>query len=435
MSQGERESLLAEFNKIFDGLLRGRRIISIGTNEIGQLSIIVQDTETNRTYDLDAMSSGEKGLILTFLLIAKSVCKGGIVLFDEPELHLNPAVCRELLGFAIASYAIPNDNQLILCSHSPEILSGAFDRDECQLYHLESQNTITRVGKRALGEVSSALQRLGTSVTDGLLYRGVVFVEGEEDVQLLREGFPELLRRYQIKDRGGRREVEKSIKSIQELETNGRKVDPIFVIFDKDEAPTELKSSGSVQILQWTRRCLENYLIDLEALTELLNRDDVVRRAVGSEGRVANLLRKIALTQLDEVVARYVYQNFGYQNPSLRAEDVKIKPLDQIADALEARLQLSRTSIERFSEGNWKRNFLRLCGDERQKLEPLWESAWKEQCDGKRLFEDLQQHNILKIPVSTLKRRIMQQMKATASENWRLMESLLKDLLGQSGKT
>ena len=34
----------------------------MGVNEYGLLSIKVQDTETGRSFDLDGMSSGEKGL-------------------------------------------------------------------------------------------------------------------------------------------------------------------------------------------------------------------------------------------------------------------------------------------------------------------------------------------------------------------------------------
>ena len=39
------------------------------------------------------MSNGEKGLILKFLLIERTVAVDGVTLLDEPELHLNPAVC------------------------------------------------------------------------------------------------------------------------------------------------------------------------------------------------------------------------------------------------------------------------------------------------------------------------------------------------------
>ncbi len=92
----ERESLLKDFQAIFDGILRGRRFASVGVNEHGLLSIKVQDTETGRFFDLDGMSSGEKGLVLTFLLIGRSIAKGGLILVDEPELHLKSGRVQEL---------------------------------------------------------------------------------------------------------------------------------------------------------------------------------------------------------------------------------------------------------------------------------------------------------------------------------------------------
>ena len=88
-----------------------------GVNHYGQASILIKDKETGETFDIDAMSSGEKGLILTLLVIARSVESGGIILLDEPELHLNPAVTKLLLNFLVEEYLRPKDLQAIICSH------------------------------------------------------------------------------------------------------------------------------------------------------------------------------------------------------------------------------------------------------------------------------------------------------------------------------
>jgi predicted ATP-dependent endonuclease of OLD family len=91
------------------------------------------------------------------------------VLFDEPELHLNPGVSRQVLEFLRSEYALPKHIQFIICTHSPEIVSGAFSSDDCLLLHLKSPTSISRVGRRALDEYSDTLQRLGTSVSESLL--------------------------------------------------------------------------------------------------------------------------------------------------------------------------------------------------------------------------------------------------------------------------
>ena len=99
MGDQGREDLKSQFELIFNKILKGRKLGEIGVNEIGMLSIPIIDTDTGATFQIDTLSSGEKGLILTFLLIATNMEDYGLILLDEPELHLNPAVCRDLLQF------------------------------------------------------------------------------------------------------------------------------------------------------------------------------------------------------------------------------------------------------------------------------------------------------------------------------------------------
>jgi AAA domain, putative AbiEii toxin, Type IV TA system len=212
---------------------------------------MTEEISTGKLIELDSLSSGEKNIALTFLILSTSVADGGIVLFDEPELHLNPAVSREILSFVMDRYSMVKNMQFIMCTHSPEILSGAFSNDDCNLMHLKSATDITRVGKRALEEYADALHKLGTSVGETLFYEGTVLVEGGDDVSFLETGFADVFRRYRIKDLGGRREVEKTIREIQALEQRGETVAPIYLIFDHDDEPTKLQNTIKVKLLQW----------------------------------------------------------------------------------------------------------------------------------------------------------------------------------------
>jgi predicted ATPase len=123
-----RDELTKQFNLIFERILKGRELGPIGLNQVGSLSIQIIDKDSKSTFDVDGLSSGEKGLILTCLVIARSVAHNGLILLDEPELHLNPAVCRDLLQFLVDEYAIRKNMQAIVCSHSAEILAGTFER-------------------------------------------------------------------------------------------------------------------------------------------------------------------------------------------------------------------------------------------------------------------------------------------------------------------
>ena len=144
-----------------------------------QASIQIRDSNTGELFDIDSMSSGEKGLILTFLIVARSIEKGGLILLDEPELHLNPAVCKSLLGFLLDEYLLPKNVQAVICSHSAEIFSAARRREECTAYHLRRGSTVSEIRRSDQPEVAQALRLLGTSEVEEMLYEGIVFVEGE----------------------------------------------------------------------------------------------------------------------------------------------------------------------------------------------------------------------------------------------------------------
>ena len=434
-SEEERASLKTAFDKIFEGVLTGRRVLGPRINEIGLLSILVEEIDGGRRYEVDNLSSGEKGLLLTFLLIAKTVAQGGIVLLDEPELHLNPAVCRDLLPFMFENYSIPNNLQFIICSHSPQVLTSAFEHDEFALHHLESPKLISRVGKRAFDELADAMKLLGVSVSESLLYEGVVLVEGDDDVRLLGEGFPEKFRRHRIIDLGGRKEVEKTIEKVQSLEKAGRKIDPIYLIFDHDNVPTNLKPSPAVGVLQWRRYCLENYLIEAEIIAELLKLEEIAKEPSAKEGELTRELRSLAFSQLDEVAARKVYRGLGHVSPSLHADDVKTGfSLADIAANLFDRRSRARASLPEVDREVWIQDFLQKCDAERKTIEIEWEGSWKDRCNGKRLFEDFIRTRQLKVSLATFKKRIMQRMKMSGSDSWRLMSSQLDDLLNRSRK-
>ncbi len=426
------QSVKAEFENIFSKLLRGRTINSIDVNDLGLLSVMTEEITSGRLIELDSLSSGEKNIALTFLIVAKSVASGGIALFDEPELHLNPAVSRDVLPFILNNYSKPRCIQFIMCSHSPEILSGAFANDDCALLHLKSATDITRVGKKAIGEYSDALTRLGTSVSESLLYDGTILVEGDDDVAFLETAYTEIFRKFKVKDRGGRREVEKTIVSLQELENKGQKVAPIYVIFDKDEELTTLKSSNNVKIMQWSRRAIENYMIDSVVIAEILSDESLTKTPIDSEGGLHKQMREIALGQLDEIVARETYSSFNYMSPSLTKTDFSNFDMELTASKLYSRMNNARNSIPAESEEIWQKKFLEEFSKRKSEMLRTWESKWRELCDGKKLLSEIHKRNNMKISEPTFKVRIIQKMRDNKSDDWRLVKGLLEDLIGKA---
>jgi predicted ATPase len=427
-SPQKRQELEDEFARIFDGILKGRRFIGAGINERGLLSIRVQDTETNREFDLDAMSSGEKGLVLTFLLIGQSMTSGGLILLDEPELHLNPAVCKSLLTFLVDRYVLRSNLQVIVCTHSPEIVAGAFEKPQCSLYHLKSERVLTKVRGIDATEITEVLRRLGSSESEALLYKGTIFVEGDDDVELLETGFGELLRSYKLKPLGGRSEIEKEISRLQQLESDGEDVPATYFIFDRDEKITVLKSSDKVRILQWQRRCLENYLLDIDILTTLLQKAETSKQPIYSLGEVRNRLKDLAMLQLTELAARHIHTSYGFGDVHLRSGDIKKKTVAEMAQALFSRIENIQRQICGLS-ATWETEFISKCDEERLQLQSIWEATWIEDSDGKRLFVDLHQSVQLLMSPSKFKKQVISEMRLQQRDSWRLIESQIRSLL------
>lgn len=69
---------------------------------------------------LDDLSAGERQILITIFIISRWMEPGGIVLIDEPDLHLHPSLVPGLLG-QIESMVSERNGQLIITSHMPDV--------------------------------------------------------------------------------------------------------------------------------------------------------------------------------------------------------------------------------------------------------------------------------------------------------------------------
>jgi predicted ATPase len=418
-----------EFKKIFSSILKDRELIGISIDRFGFVSIKIRQIADGKIFDIDAMSSGEKGLILTFLLISSSVSDGGIILIDEPELHLNPAVCKLLLPFLLDEYLIPKNIQAIICSHSPELLGSAFDRTDCSLHHLQSPTVISKIYPEDKREVFDALRRLGTSASDVLFSSGSVFVEGEHDIEILEAGFSKLLGRYKVTHLGGRGPVEREIKTLQDAERKNE-IDTLkCFIFDLDGIPTSLTSSNLVRVLQWKRRCLENFLIDEKIIYDLLKEKDVANKAIPSRGEVPAVFKQIAISQLQGVVMEKVYASLRYDNSGFRPKEVAGKTYTEAAEVLFDRISAIQSQVCGLDRTNWRNMFEEKCVAGYDDELPRWEVDWLTLCDGKRFFRDLRSKYEVRLRSLKFKKLIVERMEKEQSAGWLQVEKTIADAI------
>jgi len=421
--------LKQNFASILERLLPGKELVGLSVTQVGTLKVSIRDISSEKVFDIDGMSSGEKGLILTFLLLQQSLARGGIALLDEPELHLNPAVCKNIIPFISEKIVQENDIQLFICTHSADILGSSFDREDCSIHHLRSHNDATKIYEKDSHEVFSALSRLGTTVADSLFSSGNIFVEGDHDSIVLEEGFFDLVAGYKITSLGGRSGVEKEISALQKAEKSGDLDKINCFIFDFDRIPTTIKSSKQVRVLQWDRYCLENYLIGSKELYDELNELGV--NSLGSRGEFEKNIKKLALQQLVEVVARNIYNCESPDSTGLRTKDVEGKSFSEIANALSNRLDKLKSDLQSYNKSTWTSSFVVKCEDEHKKLLPIWNDTWIKLASGKRLIDDLYQEYSVNISKLAFKRKLVKRIQHDKTEDWTLVKSKINDALGK----
>jgi predicted ATPase len=426
-----REELEADFDLVFSKLLTGKKLAALKLTLQGLLSVAIQDQSTKSTYDIDYMSSGEKGLLCTFFLMRRTTAIGGIVLLDEPELHLNPKVCERILPFLINEVVEKIPAQAIVCTHSPEILAFAYENAKCRLLHLRTGSDISPIYPHDKREAYEALRLLGAPTADILFSRGSVFVEGTDDTELLQSGFPDRLSGFKISELHGRQEVEKNIRSLQDAEQKGE-VDTLqCFIFDRDRMPSALTNSKFVRVLQWQRYCFENYLLDHDVIYDVCENKDVkIGNPIASRAELRKKLKELAFDQLTGMISRSVSEQASIETAGLRASEADAATsYEGVAELLAARLQRIRTTFESIEVSSWKSEFVRKCkeGDARSRDE--WEDKWATECNGKLVLERL--HKFLKTNLSILafKRHIVEAMERKKAENWRAVDSLLNQML------
>lgn len=432
-SKESREKQESAFVALFERLLKEKSIETFSINHYGQASILIKDVALGKTFDIDAMSSGEKGLILTFLILSKSAEPGGVILLDEPELHLNSAVCKDLLDFLVDEYLGPFDLQAIICTHSPEIMSAAMRREECTVFHLRRGAPSSIIRKHDQPQAVQALRLLGTSEIEELLYEAVIFVEGPDDAELLETAFQETLSRFRFRPLGGRPEVEKHIRELQTAEAQGFKENISYFVFDGDNRISNLSSTAKVIVKQWEKYCLENYLLDIDVLFDLIGSEFSPKNWPTTIGEATGFFRDVAYKQLMPLVIEQVYNDYMFESVGIRSADKRASTFDSAGRILFARVASLQGQVLSLEEQTWISAFTAKCDALLLQKQQEWSTSWQSKCSGKQFLKDLFIDCRISSPALVVKRRLIQGSKFAANgrgtDLWRLMRGTLSDLL------
>lgn len=125
MDDDQSKDILIELNELIKHYAGGSftKLRSFLENRI---DFRIQPVDGGPTFTFDGLSSGQKEIIATiFQIWYQTRNKSGVVLIDEPELHLNPEWHRD---FVRQLEKIAPQNQYILATHSEDIFASV-DKD------------------------------------------------------------------------------------------------------------------------------------------------------------------------------------------------------------------------------------------------------------------------------------------------------------------
>jgi hypothetical protein len=333
-------------------------------------------------HDVDFLSSGEKEILMTYTDILRMKLTGSVILFDEPELHLNAALERKVIERM--KTVVEAGNQVWLSTHSLEII-GTVPLDNLYKMYLRppsgTNNQIERCS--AKGDRFDALRLLGASIGIQLVSNRVVFVEGPSDKEILERLYADYGDRLSFVETKGLSTWSSLSRVIPELIDKVTAYESTYLIRDRDlltdaeVAETETRFKGKVFV--WRRRGIENYLLDPTTILKVLNRLNI--RNLTSIDQVTGGLRHLAdemkTNVLLDIIAfelnKETYSPFGF--PRLSSEEAFESTVVSVLESKKQRI-LARLEREKLGLETKKRD-----------LDEIWSSRWLELVDGKELLQ------------------------------------------------
>jgi len=387
-------------------------------------------------HDMDFLSSGEKEILMTYTNILKMKLTGSVILFDEPDLHLNAALERKLIGRLNRIAAA--GNQIWVATHSFEIIGTTPLENLYKMYTYLPQGSDNQI------ELSStkrdrfeALELIGASTGIQLISQKIIFVEGKTDKEILQrlyEEFGDVVSFVETKGLGSLMGLSSAITDLLDQVT---KYETFYMIRDKDmlsdaEAEGILKKyAGKVFI--WKVRSIENYLLDPKILVKVL--DQLGIKPFDKEESILEALIGIAADLKIETLADMVKDGihrklteieFGL--PLLGTEEDLKKRILEIGGIKRNRL------MELFSDDVLKQLFQ----EKKMAIDSMWDANYLQICNGERMLQEFISRHIKpygrNIDVPSLRSLIVNQMKSMKKIPLDI-ENVMKEILGEIMRT
>lgn len=344
-------------------------ICSIGDIEASEGTLYFQKKDHPNRFEFNVLSSGEKEVvdILLDLYLRKDEYSETIFLLDEPELHINTAIQKNLL--IEINRLVADDCQIWITTHSIGFLRTLQEelREDCQVIHFKNEYdlaskpyTLTPMkGSKASWKdiFSIALDDLANLVCP----KSIIYCEGRDtpgkngverglDANVFNNVFSETYHDTLFVSSGGNTELDqRSDIAIAILSKVFSDLD-IFVLKDRDMASGRDTSENDRQVYlqnnpknhrvlkRWE---IENYLYDKEVLINYCNKNGLAFDNEAYDHYVTDIMNQ----NLKDATGRV--KNFCSITSSINAERFKLTLSDYITEDMTVYSELVSCVFER----------------------------------------------------------------------------------------
>lgn len=226
------------------------------------------------------------GQVLAILYVVVTSNTSRVIIIDEPNSFLHPGAAKKLIQIL---NRFPQ-HQYFISTHSPEILSAAKPATITELKYLDGHTISKAVNFEQTKDLRETLTEIGIDFSDVFFAENILWVEGpteaaafplilETEQELFDVTFLPLVNTGDFREKKQARKNAKLAFEIYQRLSGAHALVPPFVgvIFDKEEEnereieELERISAGKAKFIP--RRMFENYLIDIEAIKEILNEE------------------------------------------------------------------------------------------------------------------------------------------------------------------
>ncbi|MFA6072352.1 MAG: ATP-binding protein [Janthinobacterium sp.] len=324
---------LETLNKILadNGLgfsLSGTSITEYHSKKEIKISVIHERLESTIGFrDLSAGEAKIFGIILKIfysVYFRQALNYPKILLFDEPDAHLQPGLVHTMINILQGEFVIKNDLSIIITTHSPTTVAIA---PSDSLFEIKNgqRTSLNRITKDDALSLLTAF--LPTLSIDYKSHRQV-FVEGENDRDYYqkifnkrRENDRDLLTYniYFISGKGGESNSDQVLRLVEYIRDTGNRTSFGVIDWDINKTPNFPGNSGNKHVFvhgQNERYSLENYLFDpIYCIALLIQRNENnICEELGYSSDLANKIGDESNERLQEFVD-YFFQKIAEGNP------------------------------------------------------------------------------------------------------------------------